>query len=118
MDHPEKYSLPDQEARFSRAQQDHNTRFLDIDTVYDARFLQNKRVAVTGANRGLGLALATEASNAGAQLIALVRSSSEELAALQPHEVVTGIDVTDDAACARISEQITGGPIDIVRVMI
>jgi NADPH:quinone reductase-like Zn-dependent oxidoreductase len=109
------YSLADQPARVARAQQQHNTRFFDIDTVYDqGRFLNQKRVAVTGANRGLGLALAVEVCRAGAQLVALVRSSSPALEALQPQQIIQGLDVTDDAACAKMSEQITGGPIDIV----
>jgi NAD(P)-dependent dehydrogenase (short-subunit alcohol dehydrogenase family) len=62
------------------------------------------------------LALAKELTEAGAQVVAIVRSSSAELDALKPAEVVTGIDVTNDEQCASgIASQIKGGPIDIVR---
>lgn len=111
----QQYSLPDQAARFAQAKKENNQRFLDVTSVYDPSFLKGKRVAVTGANRGIGLALATELTAAGAKLVALVRSSSAELEALNPVEIVKGIDVTDDAGCAKIHEKISGGPIDIVR---
>ena len=112
---PHSYSLADQAARVARAQQQQNTRFLNIDSVYNPSVLENKRIAITGANRGLGLALATAVSQVpGAQLVALVRSSSPELQALQPQQIITGMDVTNDEACAKIGAQITGGPIDIV----
>ena len=71
-------------------------------------------MAVTGANRGIGLALATELTQAGAEVVALIRSSSDELEALKPAEIVKNIDVTDDKKCESIKDQITGGPIDIV----
>ena len=110
----EQYSIPDQVARFARAQRENNQRYLDINTVYDPTYFKGKRIAVTGANRGLGLAIATEISNAGGQLIALVRNTSPELDALKPAEVITGVDVQDDAKTAKLYTQITGGPIDIV----
>ena len=110
----DRYTIPDQPARFARAKKENNQRYLDITTVYDPSFLKGKRVAVTGANRGIGLALATELTEAGAKLVAIVRSTSDELEALKPAEVIKGIDVTDDAKCEAIKDQITGGPIDIV----
>lgn len=114
MSSSQQYSLPDQPARFAQAKEENNRRYLDIASVYDPSYLKGLRVAVTGANRGVGLALATELTEVGAQLIALVRSTSPELDALNPAEVIKGIDVTDDAACAKLHEKITGGPIDIV----
>jgi NADPH:quinone reductase-like Zn-dependent oxidoreductase len=113
----ERYTIADQPARFARAKRENNQRYLDITTVYDPSLLQGKRVAVTGANRGIGLALAKELAAAGAKVIGIVRSSSPELDALNPEEVVTGIDVTDDAKCAALSSQIKGGAIDVVSVM-
>ena len=110
----DRYSLPDQPARFAKANAENNKRFLDITTVYDPSFLKGKRVAVTGANRGIGLQLATELTEAGAQVVAIVRSSSDELDALKPAEVVKGIELTDDTMCAKLAGQIKGGPIDIV----
>jgi hypothetical protein len=108
------YSIPDQPARFARAKSESNQRYLDISSVYDPAFLKGLRVAVTGANRGIGLALAKELTEAGAQLVAIVRSSSPELEALMPAEVVSGIDVTNDDQCQGIASRIKGGPIDIL----
>jgi hypothetical protein len=111
----QRYSLADQEARFTKAKDENNQRFLDITSVYDPSYLKGKRVAITGANRGLGLALATEVTNAGAQLIAIVRSSSPELDALQPTEIITGIDATSDDGTKDLYTKIEGGqPIDIL----
>lgn len=109
-----RYSLADQPARFARAKKENNQRYLDITTVYDPSYLKGLRVAVTGANRGIGLALATELTEAGANVVAIVRSSSPELDALKPAEIITGIDVTNDEQCEGIKDQIKGGPIDIV----
>lgn len=111
------FSMADQPARFERAKEEDNKRYLDITTVYDGSYLKGQRVAVTGANRGLGLALATELSQQGAKLIGICRSSSEELEALKPEEIITDIDVTDDKMCDSLSGKITGGPIDIVSLV-
>jgi hypothetical protein len=118
MSDSDRYSLPDQVARFAKANAENNERFLDISTVYDSAFLKGKRVAVTGANRGIGLALATELTEAGALVVALVRSSSAELEALKPVEIVKGIDIQNDEKCAKIADEIKGGPIDIVSTIV
>ena len=76
------YSLADQVARFERAKKEENGRYLDIKTVYDGSYLKGKRVMLTGANRGLGLALAKEIAAQGADPIWLVRKGSPELEAL------------------------------------
>jgi NADPH:quinone reductase-like Zn-dependent oxidoreductase len=110
----DRYSLPDQPARFAKAKAENNKRFLDITTVYDPSFLKGKRVAVTGANRGIGLELAKELTEAGAQVVAIVRGSSDELDALKPAEIIKGIELTDDTMCSKLAGQIKGGPIDIV----
>lgn len=110
----ERYTIADQPARFARAKAENNERYLNIESVYDGSYLKGKRVAITGANRGIGLSLAKELVSQGGKLIAIVRSSSDELDALKPDEVVTGIDVTSDEACATIASQIKGGPIDIL----
>lgn len=110
----ERFTIPDQPARFARAKEQKNERYLNIDSVYEGAYLKGKRVAITGANRGIGLALAKELVAQGGKLIAICRSSSDELEALNPDEIVSGIDVTSDEACETISSQITGGPIDIL----
>ena len=109
-----RYSDPNQPERFAAAKKENNQRYLDITTVYDPSYLKGKRVAITGANRGIGLALATEVTQAGADLIALCRSSSPELEALKPKQIVDGIDVTNDEQCQQIASRITGGPVDIL----
>jgi len=110
----DRYTIPDQPARFARAKEEKNERYLDIETVYDPAYLKGKRVAITGANRGIGLALAKELTAQGGKLVAIVRSSSPELDALNPDEVVTGIDVMSDEACDGLAAKVTGGPIDIL----
>lgn len=108
------YTIPDQPARFARAKAENNERYLNIESVYDPSFIKGKRVALTGANRGIGLALAEELTKVGAKVVAIGRSSSPELEALNPDENIVGIDVTDDELCEGIAGQIKGGPIDIV----
>ena len=108
------YSDPDQPRRYAAAQKENNQRYLDITTVYDPTYLKGKRVALTGANRGLGLAIAKELTAAGADLIAIVRSSSDELDALNPKELILGIDQTNDEQVASLKDKITGGPIDML----
>jgi short chain dehydrogenase len=108
------YSIPDQPARFARAQAEQNARYLDISSVYDGSFLKGKRVAVTGANRGIGLALTKELTEQGALVVALVRSSSAALEQFEPAEIITGVDVTDDHMCDSLASKIKGGPVDIV----
>lgn len=110
----ERYTIPDQPARFARAKAENNERYLNIESVYDGSYLKGKRVAITGANRGIGLALAQELVSQGGKLVAICRSSSDELEALKPDEVITGIDVTSDEGCETIASQIKGGPIDIL----
>jgi len=114
MSDAERYTIPDQPARFARAKKENNKRYLDIESVYDPSYLKGKRVAITGANRGIGLALATELVAQGGKLVAIVRASSEELDALNPDEVVIGIDVASDEACDTIASKITGGHVDIL----
>lgn len=110
----ERYSIPDQPARFARAKAQQNQRYLDISSVYNPHYLRGKRVAITGANRGIGLALAQELVAQGGKLIAICRSSSPQLEALKPDEIIIGIDLTSDQDCSTVASQIKGGPIDIL----
>ncbi len=106
------FSIPDQPQRFANAKADNNARYLDITTVYDPAYLNGARVGITGANRGIGLALAKELKAVGAKIVALCRSSSAELEALEPEELITGIDVCSDEQCRNI--KISGGPLDVL----
>lgn len=110
----DRYSIPDQPARFARAKKENNKRYLDIGSVYDPSYLKGKRVAVTGCNRGIGLALAQELVKEGGKLIAICRSLSPQLEKLNPEEILLGVDVTSDEDCEEIASKITGGPIDIL----
>lgn len=113
-DSAERYTIPDQAARFARAKAENNERYLNIESVYDGSYFKDKRVAITGANRGVGLSLAKELVAQGGKLVAICRSSSPELEALKPDEIITGIDVVSDEKCDTIASKITGGPIDIL----
>ena len=73
------YSMADQVARFAKAKEENNQRYLDIASVFDGGDLSGKRVLVTGGNRGLGLAITKELVAIGATALVLCRSSSPEL---------------------------------------
>lgn len=90
------FSIADQVARFAAAKKSNNQRFLNIDSVYDGTYLKGARVLITGANRGLGLATATQLVKDGAKVICLVRKTSPELGALGC-EIIEGVDVTQEA---------------------
>lgn len=116
------YSIADQVARFNRAKEEKNERYLDISSVYDGAYLKNKRVLVTGGNRGLGLALTKELAQQGASsVLVFCRKAGQELEAEMKAleasgtkiEVYDGVDVTDERALAEAAKKITD-PIDIV----
>lgn len=66
---------------------------------------------VTGANRGIGLALCRQLVERGDQVIAACRQASDELEALGVR-VITGIDVADPASIRRLAEELEGQPLD------
>lgn len=68
---------------------------------------------VTGANRGIGLALVAALRARGDQVIAACRSSSPELDGLGA-EVVSGVDVTDGAGIAALAAAVGARPIDLL----
>ena len=108
------HSLPDQIARFARAKEEKNERYLDIDTVYDGSALKGKRMLVTGGNRGLGLKIVQQAVADGAHVVVVGRKSSDELDALGwSVTVITGVDMCDDAAVKALPDRV-GAPVDYV----
>merc|ERR1740121_89687 len=109
----ERYSLADQVARFARAKEEKNERYLDITTVYDGSCFKGKRVLVTGCTRGLGFQLAQELAAKGAEVVAAVRRTSAELDAAGAAQIIEGVDVMDSASCKAMSDKIEK-PIDIV----
>ena len=112
-----KYSIADQVARFAKAKEENNERYLNIESVYNGGELSGRRVLVTGGNRGLGLEITKELVAIGATAIVVCRSSSPELEALVGKwNVYSGVDVTDDEAVKKVAKRIKndGGDIDVV----
>jgi len=68
---------------------------------------------VTGANRGIGLALCRLSKERGDQVIGVCRRSSPELSALGV-EVIDDVDVTSDDAVARLGKRVAGKRLDVV----
>jgi len=71
------------------------------------------RVVITGANRGIGLALVQECVKRGHEVIAACRASSPELDALGV-EVVAGVDVGRDDGVAALSDALRDRPVDVL----
>eukprot|EP00543_Licmophora_paradoxa_P008851 CAMPEP_0202459470 /NCGR_PEP_ID=MMETSP1360-20130828/35876_1 /ASSEMBLY_ACC=CAM_ASM_000848 /TAXON_ID=515479 /ORGANISM="Licmophora paradoxa, Strain CCMP2313" /LENGTH=289 /DNA_ID=CAMNT_0049080561 /DNA_START=147 /DNA_END=1016 /DNA_ORIENTATION=- len=111
------HSLADQVARFSRAKEEKNERYLDISSVYNGGDLSGKRVLVTGGNRGLGLEITKELVGIGATVLVLCRSTNQELERLVGKwNVYSGIDVTDTESVKKAAKKIKsdGGDLDVV----
>jgi NAD(P)-dependent dehydrogenase (short-subunit alcohol dehydrogenase family) len=71
------------------------------------------RIVVTGANRGIGLALVQECVKRGDGVIAACRTSSPELDSLAV-EVVTGIEVSRDDGVAALPRALGGRAVDVL----
>ncbi len=111
------HSIADQVARFAKAKDMNNPRYLDINSIYDGGDLSGKRVLVTGGNRGLGLAIVKELVAIGATAIVVCRTSSPELEKLVGKwNVYDGVDVIDDEAVKKVAKRIKGdgGALDVV----
>jgi NAD(P)-dependent dehydrogenase (short-subunit alcohol dehydrogenase family) len=69
---------------------------------------------ITGANRGIGLALAAAAAEAGHTVLATARNPDAvgELAGTGAR--VLALDVSDPASCDALAEHLAGEPIDIL----
>jgi NAD(P)-dependent dehydrogenase (short-subunit alcohol dehydrogenase family) len=66
---------------------------------------------VTGANRGIGLALCKQLVERGDQVIAACRHASDELTALGVR-VISGVDVADPASIDSLARELEGQPLD------
>lgn len=73
----------------------------------------NLTVVITGANRGIGLALTKEFIQKGHEVYALCRNTSPELNELNAR-VVTGVDVANDQGLTTMVEALSGTKIDIL----
>lgn len=70
-------------------------------------------VVITGANRGVGLALAEHYQQEGWKVIGVCRQTSDELERVAD-EVIEGIDVTQDDDIARLEAALVGHTIDLL----
>ncbi|MEQ6917526.1 SDR family oxidoreductase [Halomonas aquatica] len=70
-------------------------------------------VLITGANRGVGLALARHYQQAGWHVIGVCRSASDELAEVASR-VIDGIDITREEDVARLAEALRDPPLDLL----
>ncbi len=70
------------------------------------------RIVITGANRGIGLALARQLAARGDHVIAACRKASPDLSALNV-EIHEGVEVTDDSSVERFASAIAA-PIDVL----
>ena len=73
----------------------------------------SKTVVVTGANRGIGLALAQQFAERGDRVIGVCRKSSEALEATGAR-VEAGVDVTDQAAVQALAQRLRDERIDVL----
>ena len=71
------------------------------------------RIVITGANRGIGLALAAVFAKRGDEVVAACRKTSPELNALKV-DVREGVEVTDDKSVAKFAASLGDAPIDVL----
>ena len=73
----------------------------------------NSTIAITGANRGIGLALCEAYLARGAKVWALCREASDELRA-SGAQIIDGIDLNGDEGFSRMQAALDGVQIDIL----
>lgn len=71
------------------------------------------KALVTGANRGIGLALCQLLRKRGDDVVAVCRTTSAALEGLGA-EVVPGVDVKSDASVVGLARRLKGTPLDLV----
>lgn len=107
------YSMADQVARFAYQKKTGCPQTVAIDTIFDPALLAGRRVMVTGANRGLGLALVKELVKCKAHVIATCRRDQGELGELGVSQIVKDFDVCKtldiERGVANVSE-----PVDVL----
>jgi NAD(P)-dependent dehydrogenase (short-subunit alcohol dehydrogenase family) len=110
-----RYSLPDQIKRFAGHKAQKLDQVLNIDKIFNGASYKGKNVLVTGANRGIGLAVTEALVSLGSNVYATVRTSSPALEAAGVKKIVSGVDVTSEKAIqANLIPQVAGISFDIV----
>jgi NAD(P)-dependent dehydrogenase (short-subunit alcohol dehydrogenase family) len=71
-------------------------------------------VLISGAARGIGLALSKQLAARGDRVLALCRTPSSELGQIEGIRIITGIDVTDDAALQQLVAQLDKQALDVI----
>jgi NAD(P)-dependent dehydrogenase (short-subunit alcohol dehydrogenase family) len=72
-----------------------------------------KKIVITGANRGIGLALAQNYFEQGDCIIAVCRKASAAINTVAT-QIIEGVDVGDEGAVERLSQHLAGTKIDIL----
>ncbi len=106
----EEFTIANQPQRFANAKEANNGRVMNIEEVYEPGYCKGKTVLVTGGNRGLGFAIASEFLKQGARVIVTVRSPVK----LEGMEVISGVDVTDDKVAEVLTKGLAGAQVDIL----
>ena len=71
-------------------------------------------ILISGASRGIGLALTQTLVGRGDRVIALCRAPSPELAQIEGIRIIADIDVTAEAAVAQLVAQLDKQPLDVI----
>lgn len=107
------YSLADQVARFNRAKEEKNERYLNISSVYKGDVFKGKKVLVVGASKGLGLELVKQLASDGAEAIATCRKTNADLDAAGAKQIIPDVEVTSMDSLGKMASAITG-PLDYI----
>jgi NAD(P)-dependent dehydrogenase (short-subunit alcohol dehydrogenase family) len=73
-----------------------------------------KNVVITGANRGIGLALTERYLALGENVFAICRQASPKLLELEGVNVISGVDVTNDEDLHRLKQHLSHLKIDLL----
>jgi NAD(P)-dependent dehydrogenase (short-subunit alcohol dehydrogenase family) len=107
------YSLADQVARFARAKEENNERYLNISSVYKSDDMKSKKVLVIGASKGLGLELIKRLVEDGANAVATCRGMTEDLKNAGAKQIIENVEVTSSDSLQKMCAAISG-PLDYV----